>query len=254
MSLALRFLGVGSAQATALGSSNAVLERDDGHPLLMIDCGAEGLAYFLQQYPEPPMAVFITHAHMDHVAGLERVFYRTYFDPQRRGRARLYVPAALVPVLQSRLASYPNVVAEGGANFWDAFQLVPVGQGFWHQGLWFDVFPVRHHAPNSAFGLALRNALVWTGDTRPIPEVLESYGTGQEAIAHDCGLHGNPSHTGIADVEREYSAQVIARLWLYHYGGAHEAEQLRARGYRVAEQGQHITLNAHVPSSEAGRG
>ena len=34
--LSLRFLGVGSAQASALGSSSAVLQRGD-EPLLLID-------------------------------------------------------------------------------------------------------------------------------------------------------------------------------------------------------------------------
>jgi len=38
MTLALHFLGVGSAQAVELGSSSDVLERD-GAPLLLIDCG-----------------------------------------------------------------------------------------------------------------------------------------------------------------------------------------------------------------------
>jgi hypothetical protein len=43
VNLALRFLGVGSAQAPELGSACGVLERD-GEPLLMIDCGAEALS------------------------------------------------------------------------------------------------------------------------------------------------------------------------------------------------------------------
>ena len=49
MSLALRFLGVGSAQAPELGSACAVVERD-GLPLLMIDCGAEALSIYLDHY------------------------------------------------------------------------------------------------------------------------------------------------------------------------------------------------------------
>src|SRR6185369_6611550 len=79
MSYALRFLGVGSAHATALGSANAVLERD-GAPLLMIDCGPEGLTAYESRYGELPRALFVTHAHLDHVGGMERLFYRAYFD------------------------------------------------------------------------------------------------------------------------------------------------------------------------------
>jgi ribonuclease BN (tRNA processing enzyme) len=243
MTLALRFLGVGSAQAVELGSASAVLERD-GQPLLAIDCGPEALSAYLARYSTPPSAVFVTHTHLDHVGGLERLFYRTYFDDRLRGNTRLYVPAPLVPLLQERIAGYPEVLAEGGANFWDTFRLVPVAARFWHEGLRFDVFAVRHHAPNTAFGLALRGAFVYTGDTRPIPEVLEHYGTGTELVAHDCGLTGNPSHTGLDDLPREYSEAVRKRLLLYHFGSAGDARAIAAAGYAVAEAGRAVELAA----------
>jgi hypothetical protein len=55
MNLALRFLGVGNAQAVALGSACAVIERD-GSPLLMIDCGPDALTAFLERYQSAPSA------------------------------------------------------------------------------------------------------------------------------------------------------------------------------------------------------
>jgi ribonuclease BN (tRNA processing enzyme) len=235
--LALRFLGVGSAQAPELGSASAVVERDDT-PLLMIDCGGEALRAYLERYATVPRAVFVTHAHFDHIGGLERLFYRGYFDAELRGRIRLYVPASLVALLQDRLASCPETIAEGGANFWDAYQLVPVTRSFWHQRLRFDVLTVRHHAPLTAFGLGLEGAFVYTGDTRPIAEVIAAYGSGRERVFHDCGLHGNPSHSGLDDLEREYDAGMRSRLVLYHYGSEADAAAMRARGYRVAVAGE----------------
>jgi phosphoribosyl 1,2-cyclic phosphodiesterase len=233
----LRFLGVGSAQAVELGSASAALERD-GTPLLMIDCGQEALSAYVERYGAMPMAVFVTHAHLDHVAGFERLYYQSLFDPARCGKVRIYCAAALVPILQARLADYPSPLAEGGANFWDAFQLVPVSRGFWHAGLWFDVFGVRHHAPGTAFGIALRGAFLWTGDTRPIPEAVALHADAGETIAHDCALQGNPSHTGLDDLLREYDEATRSRMIIYHYARAEDAVVLRAAGLKVAEAGE----------------
>ena len=244
MSWALRFLGVGNASAAVtLGSAAAVIERD-GRPELMIDCGQEALTAFQHRYGTLPDAVFITHVHMDHVAGLERLFFATYFDPARRGRVRLYVPVSVLPHLQSRVADYPGIVAEGGANWWDAFQLVPVTRGFWHADFAYEVFPVRHHLPDTAFGLRLPGSVVWTGDTRPIPEMLARHADAGEWVAHDCALHGNPSHSGIDDLEREYPAQLLSRCVLYHYASLEDGEALRRRGHRVATAGEALPLSS----------
>ncbi len=246
MSWSLRFQGVGNASAVDLGSPMSTIERD-GAPWLTIDCGAEGLTAFEAEYGHLPRALFITHVHLDHVAGFERLFVDSYFS-ERRGQTRLYVPATVVPLLHRRVGDYPNVLAEGGANFWDAFQLIPVGDAFWHDDVRLEVFPARHHWPETAYGLRLKGALAWTGDTRPIPEVLARYADQDELVAHDCGLHGNPSHTGVDDLEREYPAALRQRMMLYHYASHADADHLRARGHRVARPGETVALAE--PSAE----
>ena len=249
-SYALRFLGVGNAQAVELGSAAVVLERD-AQPLLLIDCGQEALSAYLARYGDVPMALFITHAHLDHVAGLERLFYRVLFDEQRRGRVRIYAAADLVPILQHRIAGYPSPLAEGGANFWDAFQLVPVERGFWHDGLWFDVFAVRHHAPRTAFGIALRGSFLYSGDTRPIPETVALHADGGEWIAHDCALQGNPSHTGLDDLMREYPQPLRDRMIVYHYAKDSDRHSFIAAGLRVAVAGEALPLSMPLDAMTA---
>lgn len=238
--LTLHWLGVGSASAEALGSASVVLLRGD-EPLLMVDCGPASLARYRETFGGLPPALYLTHAHLDHVGGLEGLFYALWFSP-RRGQMPLFVPVGLVELLQSRLADGPGVLAEGGANFWDAFRLVPVRDGFWWQGLHFSSFPTRHHRPGSSQGLALRGAFVYTGDTRPIPEQLLLHAAGDELICHDCGLHPNPSHTGLADLAVEYPETLRRRLLLYHYGSDADGEALVAAGHRIARPGMRVEL------------
>lgn len=246
MNWSLRFLGVGAAHAVELGSSAAVLERD-GKPMLLIDCGPDTLDRYQAAYGELPRAIYITHTHLDHVGGMERLFTRLWFDEALRGSVRIFTHAALVPWLQTRVADYPGVLAEGGVNFWEAFRLVPCSRGFWLDGWWFDVFPTRHHRPNTAFGLALRGSFVFTGDTRPVPEMLAQYAAGNERVLHDCGLVGNPSHSGVDDLEREYDERLRRQLVLYHYGSAADGEALRARGHVIAQPGGSLVLPPPSP-------
>jgi ribonuclease BN (tRNA processing enzyme) len=246
MSWHLHFLGTGAAHAAELGCSSAVLERN-GVPVLLIDCGPDTLDRYERAYGVPPHALYVTHTHMDHVGGLERLFTRLWFDEALRGRTLLFAHAALVPWLQARVADYPGVLAEGGVNFWEAFRLVPCSRGFWLDGQWFDVFATRHHRPGTSYGLALGGSFVFTGDTRPIPEALAQHAAHGELVAHDCSLHGNPSHTGLDDVGREYDAALRARLLLYHYASAADGAAMAARGYRVARPGERAALPPPLP-------
>ena len=86
MAWSLRLHGVGNASAVELGSAMATIERD-GRPWLTIDCGGEGLTACMDEYGEAPRALFITHTHLDHVAGFERLFVESYFNEARRGPA-----------------------------------------------------------------------------------------------------------------------------------------------------------------------
>jgi ribonuclease BN (tRNA processing enzyme) len=233
---------VGNSHAFSLGSSAAVLEAGD-EPSLLIDCGPDTLSAYIDTYGVLPESIFITHAHLDHIGGLEGLYYRLATSGPGKRMPKLYLPAPLLQVLQRRLADYPNLLAEGGSNFWDVFQLIPVSERFWHRELLFSVFPVRHHEYLAAFGLALEGRFLYTGDTRPIPETINRYASRGERIFHDCGATPNPSHTGVQDIQREYKREQWERMIFYHYESAAAGRLIEKQGYRIARRGERVELS-----------
>lgn len=240
-SFALRFLGIGGKGA-ALGPV-AVLEHGD-EPLLMIDCAPGAPDTYVARYGSAPRNVYLTHTHLDHVGGMEELFHGVIADVEAdpSQRVRIFAHAALVPSLQERLVCNQFIRAEGGINFWDAFQLVPVDSGFWIDQLWFSVFESRHMQPRFCFGVALPGTFVYTGDTRPIPETLRAVADDDETIFHDCAVRANPAHTGFVDLLNEYSEDLLNRIVCYHYGSEAEADRLESHGFRVARPAERVGL------------
>lgn len=244
MKIRLTFLGVGGATQQDLGHAAAVIEV--GERRMLIDCGPGTIKAFRQRYNAMPDALFITHCHLDHVGDFENLFIQSWFHQPERVQPKVYVPATIIALLNERVGSYPAVLAEGGVNFWDAFHLIAVGKSFIFDGIDFNVLQVRHHAPQTAYGLQLPDVFFYTGDTRPIPEVLEHQLGGKETIFHDCGVLANPSHTGIEDIEREYAPALIERMIFYHYGSSKDAAIFARHNLTIARQGESFDFEFDV--------
>lgn len=252
----VRFLGVGDASQNALGHAAIVIEQIVSQSLsgsntiqrLLVDCGPGVLNTFLETYQCLPDAVFITHCHLDHIADFEKLFIKSWFSGSDKSNPdslvkprhipKVFVPADIIPLLHQRVGSYPSALAEGGVNFWEAFQLIPVSDSFEFYDLMYKVFPVRHHGEGSAYSLYLPDTFFYSGDTRPIPDLLTYKVSDATCIFHDCSVVGNPSHTGIEDIFREYPPELIERLYIYHYNNSEQESEFLSRGLRVVKSGQ----------------
>ncbi len=241
------FLGVGSAGQVGLGHASAVVELEKQR--LLIDCGPGTLLRFRERFNTLPDALYITHCHLDHIGDFEGLFIQSWFHKPERHQPKLFVPAPIIPLLHERVATYPNVLAEGGVNFWDAFQLIPVSGKFVFADHTFEAIPVRHHVPKTAFGLRLAKAFFYTGDTRPIPEVIAHQLLESETIFHDCGVIGNPSHTGIEDLLAEYSKETRDRMHCYHYGNEADKNTFKENDLNVISPGDSFQFNLDVKQS-----
>ena len=104
------------------------------------------------------------------------------------------------------------------------FQLVPVTRGFWHGGQWYDVFPVRHHWPDTAFGLRLPGSVVWTGFAFSM--ALTAWGLWRMDV--------NPTYKAYLGVSWLFLISTVFTL-AKTLRDAHEADVLEARlGLRAA--------------------
>jgi ribonuclease BN (tRNA processing enzyme) len=234
----VKFLGVGDASQQGLGHASIVLETLYGSPgaqRMLVDCGPGVIDSFIAEYDCLPDAVFITHCHLDHIADFEKLFIKSWFHKPKQHRPKIFVPITIVELLHSRVGSYPEALAEGGVNFWDAFQLIPVQDSFQFHDLCYQIFPARHHGLNSAYSLYLNDCFFYSGDTRPVPEVIEHKLDEKCTIFHDCSVLGNPSHTGIDDLIREYTPKTLQRLYAYHYHDASEGPRFIERGIKIVE-------------------
>lgn len=227
----MHFLGCGNSHSSDLGNSSAVFGFGDNE--LVIDFGFTAFHAYKKRYNRLPGAIFITHCHLDHIGGLENLFFESYFNNE--APIKIYMPADLVPSFHQRMASSRSILAEGGANFYDAFQLIPVGDGFYHKGLYFNVFENRHHALKSSFGIALPGVFFYSGDTKPIPEVINTFASNDETIFHDMSLSHQPSHSYLDEILVAYKQDILTRCLFYHLSKNEDREALSKMGMRFVE-------------------
>lgn len=233
-----RFLGTGTATSQSLGNSACVIEQQD-KPWLMIDCGADALVRYLQYADgQLPSHVFITHLHFDHIGGIEQLYFQTLIR-QPAVKPTLYVPAQLVHDLTQIMR---NTDKGDQNNIWSVLRIVPVLENFWHNDIALSAIPVRHHLPNSTFGLHLPGVFFYSADTRPIPEIVHHTVGKTETILHDANLKANPSHAGADELLEQYSTDVLNRTVIYHYPSPETGEKIKAKGLKVASPGVGVEL------------
>jgi ribonuclease BN (tRNA processing enzyme) len=251
-SLAVSFIGAGSAFSKKLFQNNLLVVKGPSH--IMVDCGTrtpEALSKLglsvgkIRNY-------LVTHTHADHIGGLEEVMLVNRYG--MRQKTTMVITDKLRKTLWSMSlrggASY-NEVHDGVAlefeDFWDAIvpEKVPGGSRELCEAmvgeLCVRLFRTKH-IPDSApdwrssflsYGVILDRRVLYTSDTRFDPEMIRELDAeyGFETIFHDCQLFTGGVHASLEELA-SLPADIRGRTRLMHYG-----DNVDAFAARIAELG-----------------
>jgi len=100
MDVSLTFIGAGNANSQDLGNACARLLIDGKE--LLIDFGFTAYNQYKSEFKGVPEAIFITHTHLDHIGGLQTLFFDAYLSKKK---VTLFVPVPLISSIHRILAS-----------------------------------------------------------------------------------------------------------------------------------------------------
>ena len=239
----LTMLGVGHSEAMEHWNNNAMISVDNQR--LLIDAGYT-IKHALRQQGltlENVDAIFITHVHADHCFGLERIGYECRFRYRRKPTLYL-APGIHKELWEETLKGVMGQVGEGTATLNDFFHIVELeGDAFEYRGVHLIYFQNRHTPGKPSYGLCINEKLLFSGDTRAIPDILCRFNP--HTILHDCTLSNwNPVHASVTELLRAYPTTLRRRMYLMSYEDHWKQyqKQVETEFAGFARQGQEFAL------------
>jgi len=236
--LSLFFLGVGSAFTKKHFQTNLLIVKGQDH--LLVDCGTKAAqAFYELGVPITSISNFlITHSHADHIGGLEEVMLMGRYVTKKKPNI------IITPAYQQILW---DLSLRGGASYNEETDCIYLSFcDFWEiiRPRWLSDYPRETHEADigsinikifrtkhipeknesweSSFwscGVLIDERILFTGDTRFDPELLEEYCSRfpVETIFHDCQFFKGGVHTSLEELS-SLPRELKNRIYLVHYG------------------------------------
>lgn len=258
--LSIFFVGCGSAFSKTLYQNNILIVKGDDH--VMVDCGTRA-PEALSRYGIPVFKIgtyLITHAHADHIGGLEEAMLMGRYVV--RSRPKMIV----TPGFQRQL--WNESLKGGGAHnervhgrnlrftdLWEPIRPTPVvGADRDEHEVAVGSISIRMlrtmHIPSNAeswrdsaysVGIVIDNRVVFSGDTRFDRDFVTTVGAAPtiETIFHDVQFFPGGVHAPLDDLAT-LPRELRRKMTLMHYGDnwSDKAEQVAELGFAgFARQG-----------------
>ena len=236
--LTLFFIGVGSAFTKIHYQTNLLIVKGNDH--VLVDCGTKtSQAFFELGLPITAVSNYlITHSHADHVGGLEEVMLMGRYVTKKK--PNIYITSAYQQILW-------DLTLRGGGSFNEECNCANLTFcDMWNpiRPRWLANYPRETHEINigsinikmfrtkhipeepksweSAFwscGLLIDERIIFTGDTRFDPELIESFNSRFkiDTIFHDCQFFTGGVHAGLEELNT-LPQDVKKKTYLVHYG------------------------------------
>ena len=270
MGLSLRLLGTGGAANAERHQACLLLSWGDdsqgGRVLLDTGNGMDVVRQILASgfAPDRVRDIFVSHQHVDHVGGLEPLLLWSAIESFRqRGRppteqTRVYAEPRILDDIRVLLATVASAVPR---LLGDSFQLVPMIDGAvvpLRGGARLTTFLVDHQpVDGGAMGCVVEldgTRLVYSGDTRPVPRLIEA-AQGADVLIHEAGgldehrveIH-RQGHSTAADVGRAARIAAVGRLVLTHMPAEALVEPMR--GEATEAFGEPVELGTDLAELE----
>lgn len=231
-------VGTGSAFTMKNWQSNFVIYRNGKY--LLIDCGGD-IRFALAEAGISITdidAVYISHAHADHIGGLEWLGFCTLFNPTLK-KPKIFGEANLLKDLWSNSlvggmeglegTKYTEINGDGVllSTYFDVNPVI-INRYFNWEGIRFDIVQSVHitakYALCNSFGLMwtdpdTNERIYLTTDCQYSPEAsMKAFYQEADHVFHDCETSPFKSgvHANYADL-KTLPAEMKSKMWLYHY-------------------------------------